>query len=221
MKFDVSIDKGLFKVYPEIRLGLLRFHADVNEPDKHFWSFMNEEVLPQIRHNIEGKEWSEIPSIRGSRAAYKAFGRNPGRYRVSSEALIRRVRRGDELYHINSVVDVNNLISVRSGLSVGSYDLSQVHGAIILRKAEHGEGYTGIGKEFLDMENMLVLADDDGIFGSSMSDSTRAMVTNNATDILEVIYCFENAIDLDALLLEARESFERFAGAENTDSWIV
>ncbi|MBR2762370.1 MAG: hypothetical protein IKD66_14520, partial [Solobacterium sp.] len=63
---------------------------------------MNAEVLPQAREAIEGKEWSEIPGIRGSRSAYKAFGRNPGRYRVSSEALIRRVRRNDGLYRINS-----------------------------------------------------------------------------------------------------------------------
>lgn len=221
MKYDVSIDKNLFSAYPEIRLGLLRFHANVQESDEKFWSYMNVEVLPQVRSAIEGKEWSEITGIKGSRAAYKAFGRNPGRYRVSSEALIRRVRRGDELYHINSVVDVNNLISVRSGLSVGSYDLSQVHGAVILRKAEHGEGYTGIGKEFLDMENMLVLADDNGIFGSSMSDSTRAMVTDSATDILVVIYCFENGIDLAALLDEAETAFERYAAASNIESWII
>ena len=121
---------------------------------------MNNEVLPKVRADIDGKEWNEISGIRGSRAAYKAFGRNPGRYRVSSEALIRRVRRGDELYHINSVVDVNNLISVESGLSVGSYDLGKIHGAITLRKAENGEGYSGIWKDFLDMENMLVLVDD-------------------------------------------------------------
>ena len=70
------------------------------------------------------------------------------------------------------------------------------------------------------MENMLVLADDDGIFGSSMSDSTRAMVTENAEDILVVIYCFENNIDLDVLLSKARNAFERFAAAENIDSWI-
>ena len=125
MKYDVSIDKKLFSVYSEIRLGLLRFHADVKASDDHFWDYMNTEVLPQVRSGIEGKEWSEIPGIKGSRAAYKAFGRNPGRYRVSSESLIRRVRRGDDLYHINSVVDVNNLISVRSGLSVGSYQGSQ------------------------------------------------------------------------------------------------
>ena len=135
--------------------------------------------------------------------------------------MIRRVRRGDELYHINSVVDVNNLISVKSGLSVGSYDLGQIYGTIKLRKAEHGEGYTGIGKDFLDMENMLVLADDVGIFGSSMSDSTRAMVTDSASDILAVVYCFENDTDLETLLCEAEKAFVQFAGAYDIDTWIA
>ena len=53
--------------------------------------------------------------MKGSRAAYKVFGRNSGRYRVSSEALLRRVRRGDALYQINSVVDVNNLFLFKVG----------------------------------------------------------------------------------------------------------
>lgn len=221
MRYDVAIDESLRTVYPEIRLGLLRFQADVKEPDNDFWSYTDNDVLPQVRASIEGKEWNEIPGIKGSRAAYKAFGRNPGRYRVSSESLIRRVRRGDELYHINSVVDVNNLISVKSGLSVGSYDLGQVHGAITLRKAEQGEGYTGIGKDFLDMENMLVLADDEGIFGSSMSDSTRAMVTESAKDILVVIYCFENDIDLNTLLTEAKSAFEQYADVKDVETWLI
>ncbi|WP_288229697.1 phenylalanine--tRNA ligase beta subunit-related protein [uncultured Faecalicoccus sp.] len=56
--------------------------------------------------------------------AYKVFGRNPGRYRASSEALLRKVRRLDLLYRINIVVDVNNLILIQSGLFVGSYDLA-------------------------------------------------------------------------------------------------
>ena len=74
MKYDVTIDKELFSVYPEIRLGLLRFHADVKAPDERFWDYMNAEVLPQVRSCVEGKEWSEIPGIKGSRSAYKAFG---------------------------------------------------------------------------------------------------------------------------------------------------
>lgn len=139
MKYEVTVDSNLKNVYPEIRLGLLRFRAEVKEPQEQFWHYMDEEVLPQVRNSMEGKEWGEIPGIRGSRSAYKAFGRNPGRYRVSSEALLRRVRRGDELYHINSVVDVNNLISVTSGLSVGSYDLGKIRGPVILRKVRQGK----------------------------------------------------------------------------------
>ncbi len=221
MKYDVKIDSQLFATYPEIRLGLMRFHADVKAPSEDFWTHMNTDILPQVRTDIDGKEWSEIPGIRGSRAAYKAFGRNPGRYRVSSEALLRRVRRGDELYHINSVVDVNNLISVESGLSAGSYDLNCIQGSVTLRKAGKGEGYTGIGKDFLDMENMLALADDEGIFGSSMSDSSRAMVTEQTKDILVVIYCFENTIDLQALLEKAKAVFQKYADAQDIEAWVI
>ena len=219
--YDIKIDSKLYDVYPEIHLGCLQFSAEVKPPSDEFWSYMDETVAPQICKAIEGKEWGEIPGVRGSRKAYKAFGRNPGRYRVSSEALLRRLRRGDELYHINSVVDVNNLISVESGLSVGSYDLEMVEGPVILRKAEAGEGYNGIGKDFLDMENMLVLADDKGIFGSSMSDSTRAMVTEKTTNVLVAVYCFENDIELEALLDKAEDSFIRYADVHDIEKWII
>lgn len=221
MECKVIIDSSLFEVYPDIRLGLLQFRADVKQPDAAFWDYMNGEVLPKVRQDIEGKQWGEIPGIRGSRAAYKAFGRNPGRYRVSSEALIRKVRRGDELYHINSVVDVNNLISVTSGLSVGSYDIDKIQGLVTFRKAVQGEGYTGIGKDFLDMENMLVLADENGIFGSSMSDSTRAMVTETTKNVLVVIYCFEKEIDLAELLAKAEKAFVRFANVTDMESQML
>lgn len=217
----IKIDDQLNSVYPDIRLGLLQFQADVKESDKNFWECMNHTVLSQVQKTIEGKQWNEIPGVKGSRAAYKAFGRNPGRYRVSSEALLRRVRRGDALYTINSVVDVNNLLSIESGLSVGSYDLDQIHGTITFRKAEKGEGYTGIGKDFLDMENMLVLADEEGIFGSSMSDSTRAMVKEQTKNVLLVLYCFEKDIDLLALLEKAQVYFQRFADAKDYVSWVL
>lgn len=65
---------------------------------------------------------------------------------------MRRVCGNDELYHISSFVDVNNLISVESGISVCSYDLENIHGDIIFRKAENGEGYNGIGKYFIYMK---------------------------------------------------------------------
>ena len=221
MRYDVKINTDMKGVYPDIRLGLIRFRANVKAPDEKFWEYMKTHVFPEVRNKIEGKDWKDIPGVRGSRNAYRAFGRNPGRYRVSSEALLRRIRRGDALYRINSVVDVNNLISLESGLSVGSYDLARIHGAITFRKADPGEGYQGIGKDFLDMENMLVLSDEKGAFGSSMSDSIRAMVTEDAEDILTVIYCFEDDIDLKALLKRAGDVFEEYAGAKDVEVWSV
>lgn len=221
MTCPVSVDPGLYEVYPEIRLGCLRFQTTVREPDEGFWSEMEERVLPAVRTAIEGKGWSEIPGVRGSRRMYKAFGRNPGRYRVSSEALMRRVRRSDPLYRINSVVDVNNLISVKSGLSVGSYDLNRVRGEIVMRRGAPGETYPGIGKDAIDLENLLVLTDELGAFGSSMSDSTRSMVTLETTDILVVLHCFENDMDLPALLEETKTAFETYADAHNVEMWIV
>ncbi len=221
MRYDISIEPALFGTFPQIRLGCLRFRASVGRSDDVFWDEMDNNILPAVREKIEGKEWSDITGVRGSRAAYKAFGRNPGRYRVSSESLLRRVKRRDALYRINSVVDVNNLVSVRSGLSVGSYDLDKIRGPVVMRKAESGEGYTGIGKDYIDMENMLVLADDIGIFGSSMSDSTRAMVTEQTNDVLVTVYCFEDEIDLDSLLSEAEQAFADYADAQDIESWIV
>lgn len=221
MTYPVSIDPALYAVYPEIRLGCLRFTAEVKAPDERFWAEMEETYLPQVRAAIEGRGWSEIPGIRGSRLMYKAFGRNPGRYRVSSEALIRRVRRSDPLYRINSVVDVNNLISVQSGLSVGSYDLEKVQGSIVMRRGAAGETYSGIGKDAIDLEDLLVLTDELGAFGSSMSDSTRSMVTLETRDILVVLHCFENDLDLPALLEETKSAFERYANAQNVEMWIV
>ena len=221
MKCDVVIDQNLFNIYPEIRLGLLRFKTNIESSNEKFWEYVNTVVIPEVKKEIEGKQWSEIPGVRGSRLSYKAFGRNPGRYRVSSEALLRRIRRGDDLYHVNSVVDVNNLLFIKSGLSVGSYDLDKIDGTIRLKKAEQGEGYDGIGKKYLDMENMLVLADNQGAFGSSMSDSIRAMVTDSTKDVLIVVYCFENDICLETLLEEGKKAFEKFAIVEDIEGRII
>lgn len=79
MRYDVTIDKKLFGVYPDIRLGLMRFKAEVEKSDDKFWSYMENEVLPKVREAIDGKEWSEIPGVGTSRAAYKALGKKSGK----------------------------------------------------------------------------------------------------------------------------------------------
>lgn len=60
----VKIYEELYDTYSEIRLGCLKFKADVKPSDDSFWIYMNEELLPDVSKNIEGKEWSEIPGVK-------------------------------------------------------------------------------------------------------------------------------------------------------------
>ena len=156
-----------------------------------------------------------------SRAAFRACGKDPGRWRVSSEALYRRVRQGRELYRINSVVDVNNLISIESGFSVGSYDAARMGEDLVFRIGEAGETYKGIGKEEIKIDALPVLADEQGAIGSSTSDSERAMITEDAQEVLTLIYSFSDNQDLEKALESGRRYLEQYAKTSGIQSWIV
>lgn len=221
MDIQVKIDPALLTVFPEIRLGCLSYGAAVERENAAMWSLLEGETIPAVMAQLETLTLAGIEGIRCSREAYKAFGRSPSRYRVSSESLIRRVRQGNPLYHVNTVVDVNNLISLETALSVGSYDLQNIKGAVTLGLGKPGEGYEGIGKGFIDMENMLLLRDEEGAFGSPTSDSHRAMIGEASSQILTVIYCFSDRIDLESALDRAAGQLKQYAGAENMRTWIV
>jgi len=139
----------------------------------------------------------ESPQIVAARAAYKALGKDPARYRGSAEALLRRVVAGKGLPQINSVVDVINLVSVESRLPVGLYDLGHVTGEIVFRAGLAGETYKGIGKYDLNLEGLPLFADTAGPHGSPTSDSERTMVTAATKEVLAVIVSFGGAENLD------------------------
>lgn len=122
------------------------------------------------------------------RTMYKQVGIDPTKTRPSSEALLRRVRKGDELPRINSLVDVINWCSLESQLPFGLYDLDHVRGDVTLRLGRDGEEYPGIRKDTVHVAGRLVLADDDGPFGNPTSDSARTMVTPATVRALVVIF---------------------------------
>jgi DNA/RNA-binding domain of Phe-tRNA-synthetase-like protein len=137
------------------------------------------------------------PQVEATRAAYKALGKDPSRYRGSAEALLRRIVAGKGLPEINSVVDIINLISVESRLPVGLYDLAHVTGEIIFRAGRAGETYKGIGKYDLNLEGLPLFCDDAGPHGSATSDSERTMVTSATKNVLAIIISFGGAEGLE------------------------
>ena len=149
------------------------------------------------------------------------------RVRISSEALYRRVRQGKDLYRINSAVDTNNLVSLETGFSLGTYDLARLNGNIALRAGLEGEAYAGIGKDDLDLCRMPLLADDQGAFGCPCSDSRRAMIAEDGPDtssprrLLTVIYGFSGAADVSDALNITQKHLEVFAGAQIFASSVI
>jgi DNA/RNA-binding domain of Phe-tRNA-synthetase-like protein len=113
-----------------------------------------------------------------ARALYRRFGIDPTRVRPSSEALLRRLKKGEPLPRINSLVDVANSMSVQLQVPVGLYDLGKVQGdELVVRLGAEGESYTGIGKERVNVAGRICVADVDGPIGNPTSDSARTMIT--------------------------------------------
>jgi DNA/RNA-binding domain of Phe-tRNA-synthetase-like protein len=123
------------------------------------------------------------------RAMFRRTGLDPTKRRPSSEALLRRVTRGDDLPRVNTLVDVCNWCSVEFQLPYGLYDLDRIDGdAVDLRLGAPGEEYAGIRKDVVHLEGRMTLADRVGPFGNPSADSARTMVTPATSRVLVVIF---------------------------------
>lgn len=163
----------------------------------------------------------ESPAVLATRAAYKALGKDPARYRGSAEALLRRILSNKGLPKINAVVDVINLVSVESRLPVGLYDLAQVNGDIVFRAGRAGETYKGIGKYDLNLEGLPLFADAAGPHGSATSDSERTMVTAATKRVLAIIVSFGGADGLEKWSARMAELLGRYAGGTDFKVAVV
>lgn len=209
------------KLWPATRVGCLQYRVKVEKKNEELWKYLKKDIFRKTKDEIFDYGVNEIPNIKESRAAYKAFGKDPSRYRVSSEALIRRIGQGKGLYEVNTVVDVNNLISIESGFSAGSYDVEKLGDRLVFRIGKKGETYQGIGKDEVNIEALPVLSDEEGAIGSSTSDSRRAMITEDAREVLTLIYSFSDNQNLEKAMESGKKYLEAYAKAEDIQGWIV
>lgn len=128
------------------------------------------------------------PHLAATRSMYRRLGIDPTKTRPSSEALLRRMKKGDGLPRINTLVDICNWCSAEFQLPYGLYDRDHLKGDVQLRVGREGEEYPGIRKEAVHLEGRPTLADTAGAFGNPTSDSARSMVTPSTTRALIVIF---------------------------------
>ena len=174
-----------------------------------------EDVCSRKRQEFTVESLAEAEPVRTARAMFREWGMDPSKYRPSSEALLRRVVQGKGLYRVSNVVDIGNLGSIETGWPYGCYDRSKINAPISLRHGAAGERYEGIGKQTWHLEGRPVLADREGPFGSPISDSTRSMIAESATQIMIVIYTPIRASDVSvqAAMARLKDRLTQYAGA--------
>jgi DNA/RNA-binding domain of Phe-tRNA-synthetase-like protein len=152
----------------------------------------------EVNAAVAAARSGQIASSTAARALYRRFGTDPTRHRPSSEALARRVRRGDGLPRINSLVDVANVMSLRLQVPVGLYDLDRVEGdELVIRLGRKGEVYAGIGKDSVSVAGRICVADAAGPCGNPSADAARTMITPGTERAAWIYFLLVGEDDLD------------------------
>lgn len=211
---DIQVTDDFLAKWVEIKLACIECDVEVVEYSQPLWNLIDN-TCNEIQGNTKIEDISQFPAIHASRKAYKALGKDPARYRLSAEALLRRIVKGNQLYQINNVVDLVNLASVMSGFSIGGYDVSKISGEVKLGIGKPDEPYRAIGRGELNVESLPVLRDSIGAFGSPTSDSERTSVKQTTHHFLMVYFAFGNHDKLESAVNHAAKLLEQFASAQN------
>ena len=159
---------------------------------------MIEEEITQIRQEYPLETINKRETILATRKVYKNLGKDPNRYRPSAEALCRRLTKGMELYRISTLVDLINLVSIRTGYSIGGFDAGKIDGEFLtLGVGKENELFHAIGRGILNIENLPVYRDATGPIGTPTSDEERTKLSLDTTRILIIIngYSGENGVE--------------------------
>ena len=134
----------------------------------------------EVKRATQAARSGDVPPLKEARELYRRYGTDPTRMRPSSEALLRRIKKGESLPRINSLVDVANALSVQLQVPVGLYDLGKIKGDdLTVRLGRKDESYEGIGKDRVNVAERICVADAEGPCGNPSADSARTMITTS------------------------------------------
>ena len=124
----LRVSEGIYQLFPEAVLGIVAFRNINNAGERPELMATLREAEAQTVEHFAAVAVNDHPQIAPWREAYRKFGAKPKDYPSSVENLVRRVAKGHHLPHINLVVDLYNLVSLRHIVPVGGEDLGQIEG---------------------------------------------------------------------------------------------
>lgn len=204
-------------------LRVMQIEAEIENPDtpEALWA-----ELEALAADVHGRYAMEMvnkrPAIAATRTAYKACGKEPNRYRPSSEALMRRMVKGLELYRTAAVIDLINLLSVACGHSIGGFDTDRIDGdTVTLGIGREGEPYEAIGRGPLNIAGMPVWRDNTGGIGTPTSDNERTKLSPSTRRLLMIVNMYGDEMPVADIEALARRLLVTYASAKNIQTRLL
>lgn len=213
MKYQFALSTEIQAACPQYR-GAAVYAQVVNTPfSEGLWQEIDQftaDLLTTSNPELSKQQ----PAIAATREAYRRCGKDPSRYRPSAEALRRRLLKGMKLYQIDTLVDLINLVSLRTGYSIGGFDADKIVGSTLtLGIGQANEPFEGIGRGVLNIEGLPVYRDECGGIGTPTSDNERTKMGLETTHILAVINGYSGSEGLQEAAEMTLRLLERYASA--------
>ena len=145
MEFRIS--REIFQKFPDFVCGVVVCRDANNSGESDNLSRLLRQAESDIRTKLTLERLPHEPYFLSWRRAYLAFGTDPTRSKCSSEALVRRVLKGNSIRHISKLVDAYNYVSLKHMTPVGGEDLASIGGESIgLKTASGQEHFVALGE---------------------------------------------------------------------------
>ena len=218
---EIFIEDKIKEICPEMQIGVIRANVVNTTSSDELWEEIHAEG-ERLRATYQLLEINRRPAIYATRKLYRALGKDPNRYRVSSEALCRRIIKGMELYHIDTLVDLINLASMHSGYAIGGFDADKIVGdTMAMGVGEAGEHYEGIGRGVLNIDGLPVYRDAVGGIATPTSDEERTKITLHTVTLQMNINAFGPEMPLDETIAWSVNLLRRYTAATDVETAIV
>ncbi|RHR55840.1 phenylalanine--tRNA ligase beta subunit-related protein [Parabacteroides sp. AF17-28] len=218
---QVSISEEVSSACPDLQVLVIACQVRNSEPDEQLWREIEAEEAA-VRATVKLEQINKWLPIQATRQAYKRLGKDPNRYRPSAEALRRRILRELPLYKVDTLVDLINLVSIRSGYSIGGFDADKIEGGkLVLGVGREGELYHGIGRGELNIAGLPVYRDAIGGIGTPTSDEERTKIGLDTTSLLMILNGYSG---LDGLIDAGKYAaglLSKYVSATNIEMELV
>lgn len=148
MKFIVTPE--IFEKLPDLYVGVVVAKGVDNSQDYPNIDELLNKYIKFSQEKFDGVNVKQNEEIIPYREAFRKIGINPNRYPCSAEALFKRLSKGKDLTHINPLVDLNNAISLKYTLPMGTHSLDGIEDNIMMRVAQVGDNFIPLGTDKIE-----------------------------------------------------------------------